>query len=171
MVGFLKGYPPKLLLLFTTVHLMGKLSFFDNCKLMYLLMALFLGCFYYGCSSLFSCFWWNYSWQWSWFCWRSCGVGGFEKDAYQVDLKKYLPTFVDTFLPKGWLNHYISFVATNVVIFTFIYLRFYICIYTPYIYLTYILYIYIYMYIQILTAYVTTGCQWKYIFTIKWYYF
>ena len=68
LVGYFKWYPRKLLLLFRTVHLTGKLPYLDNYKLMSLSMASFLGYFYYGCYLLFSCFWCNYSWLWRCFC-------------------------------------------------------------------------------------------------------
>ena len=48
-VDYLKEYSPKLFVLFGTVRLTGKVLYFDNCKLMYLLMASFLGYFYYDC--------------------------------------------------------------------------------------------------------------------------
>ena len=45
LVGYLEGYCRKLLLLFDTDHLAGKLPYFDNCNVIYLLMASFLGYF------------------------------------------------------------------------------------------------------------------------------
>ena len=87
LVGYLKGYLHKLLLQFGTVQLTGKLPYFDNQKFMYLLMTKFLGYFYYSCQFLFWWFCCNYSWLWHCFYWRSCGVDGFEENAYQVDLK------------------------------------------------------------------------------------
>ena len=48
-VGYLKGHPRKLLPLFGTAYLTGKLLYFDNGKLMYLLMASAQGYFYCKC--------------------------------------------------------------------------------------------------------------------------
>ena len=49
LVDYLKEYPGKLLLLSGTVHLTSKLLYFDNYKLMYLLIASFQGYFCYDC--------------------------------------------------------------------------------------------------------------------------
>ena len=49
LVGCLKVYPCKLLLLFGAVHLTSKLPYFDNCKYIYFLIVLFLENLYYGC--------------------------------------------------------------------------------------------------------------------------
>ena len=48
-VGYLKGHPCKLLPLFGTAYLTGKLLDFDNGKLMYLLMAYVQGYFHCKC--------------------------------------------------------------------------------------------------------------------------
>ena len=56
LVGYLKGYSRKLYLLFGTVHLKGKLPYFDSWNLIYLLMASFVGYFYYGCNDCFHAF-------------------------------------------------------------------------------------------------------------------
>ena len=49
LVGFLKVYTCKLLLLFNTVYLMSKLLYFGNCRLMYLIKTSLLGFFCYSC--------------------------------------------------------------------------------------------------------------------------